>query len=89
MVKPIIGWTRKGDEYRIIGGKSYVKEDGCYLIILSRVSGIYELWKLPAKDFSVEELMCRFEGPLEGCKKGPFGRKFLEKYGKLISQRRS
>jgi hypothetical protein len=39
MVRPIVGWTAKGDEYRIEGGKSYIK-DGCYNITLHRMNGI-------------------------------------------------
>lgn len=88
VVRPITGWTKRGDEYHIMGGKSYRKEDGCYTVSLSRVDGIHEIWKIPANDLSIEELPCRLEGPLEACRTGPFGRKFLEKYGKLVSQRR-
>ena len=88
MVRPIIGWTRRGDEYWIVGGKSYIKGDCCYEIALWRVDGIYEIWKISAEDLPIEELRRKLEGPLETCKKGPFGRSFLEKYGKLISQRR-
>jgi len=87
MVRPIVGWTAKGDEYRIEGGKSYIK-DGCYNITLHRMNGIYEIWKVPAKDFDIEKLRCMLEGPLEACKKGPFGREFLKKFGKLIHERR-
>jgi hypothetical protein len=86
MVTPIIGWTRRGDNYHIPvhKRKSYVQEDGCYLVSLTTVDRIHELWKIPAENLSIEELKCRLEGPLEKCKKGPFGRKFLEKYGRLI-----
>lgn len=88
VVRPIIGWTRKGDEYRIVGGTSYVKVDGCYEIILSSVDRVHEIWSVPAKDLTIEELRCRLEGPLEACKRGLFGRRFLKKYERLHSQRR-
>jgi hypothetical protein len=88
MVKRINGWTARGDEYGIEGGQSYIKENDCYHVILNTVDRMKEIWNIPAKDWSIEELMCRLEGPKEACKKGPFGRKFLEKYGKLLFQSR-
>jgi hypothetical protein len=42
MVKPIGGWTAEGDQYDIVGGKDYVKEDGCYFVRLSRTNRILE-----------------------------------------------
>jgi len=89
MAKPKIGWTKKGDEYRIVGGQSYVKEDGCYQITLRRVDRTYEVWKISAEVLGVDELMRRLEGPFRIGEKGPFGRKFLEKHGEPVSQRRS
>ena len=86
MVKPIIGWTKRGDEYRIVGGGSYIKEDGCYLIEFIRMDRIGELWKVPSKDISLELLKQKLEGPYRRGERGPFGRKFLEKYGKLIPE---
>lgn len=88
MVKRINGWTARGDEYGIVGGGSYIKGNDCYSVVLYTVGRMDEIWSVPAKDWSIEELMCRLEGPKEACKKGPFGRKFLEKYGKLVSQTR-
>jgi hypothetical protein len=88
MVRRINGWTERGDEYGIEGGKSYIKEDGCYRVILYTVNRMNELWKVPEKALSVEQLVHKLEGPLETDKIGPFGRAFLEKNGKLVSQSR-
>ena len=85
MVTPIIGWTKRGDKYRIVGGSSYIKEDGCYLIEFIRIDRIRELWKVPSNDISLELLKQKLEGPYRAGERGPFGRKFLEKYGKLIT----
>ena len=87
MVKPIIGWTKRGDEYRIVGGRSYIKEDGCYLIEFVRVDGIREIWKVPLKDISLQLLRQKLEGPFDVKERGTLGKKFLEKYGKLVSSR--
>jgi hypothetical protein len=88
MVRPIVGWTERGDEYRIVGGGSYIKEDGCYQVLLTTVDRIYEFWTVSAKDLSVEKMEHKLQGPLEVDKVGPFGRKFLQKYGILVSQTR-
>lgn len=88
VVKPITGWTRRGDEYRIEGGRSYIKEDACYHIVFIRIDRIREIWNVPSKGISLELLMQKLEGPYSGGESGPFGRKFLEKYGKLILSRR-
>ena len=88
MVRRINGWTERGDEYGIEGGKSYIKEDGFYRVILYTVDRINELWKVPANNLSLETLKLKLEGPLEACKVGPFGREFLEKNGSLVGQSR-
>ena len=104
-VGPIIRYTAKGEEYRIVGGKSYIKEDGCYLVTLTRVdTNLYEVWKVPAKiegrDLSVSQLDVILGGPwpdgvgpygkIDFEWKGPWGRKFLKKYGNhpLVVHRR-
>lgn len=81
MVRRINGWTENGDEYGIVGGESYVKEDGCYFVILARTNRVLEDYKVPSKDLTVEELKRRLEGPFED-DKGLFGREFLKKFGK-------
>jgi hypothetical protein len=86
IVKRINGWTERGDEYGIEGGKGYVKDDDCYCVVFDTVDRIHEIWKVPAKDLSVEQLVLKLEGPLEADKIGPFGRTFLEKIGKLVFQ---
>ena len=78
MVKPIIGWTKRGDEYIITGGKSYIKEDGCYLIRFTTIDRVKEVWKVPSKDVNLEQLMQKLEGPFKVGERGLFGRKFLE-----------
>ena len=88
MVKPIIGWTKRGDEYIITGGKSYIKEDGCYLIRFTTIDRVKEVWKVPSKDINLERLMQKLEGPFKVGERGLFGRKFLEKYGKLVFHQR-
>ena len=86
MVKGFGGWTAKGDSYWIYGGKSYIKENGCYDVTFDSVSRIHELWRIPAKDLTIEELKRKLEGPFEIGDKGPFGRDFLDKYGQRIGQ---
>lgn len=81
VAKRINGWTAKGDEYGIEGGQSYIKENGCYHIIFDTTNRVHELWAIPAKDLSLEELIHKLEGPFEKQEKGPFGRNFLEEYG--------
>jgi hypothetical protein len=88
IVRRINGWTERGDEYGIEGGKGYVKDGDCYHVVFDTVGRIHEFWKVPAKDLDIEQLELKFQGPLEADKIGPFGRAFLEKYGKLIFQSR-
>jgi hypothetical protein len=83
MVKGFGGWTAKGDSYWIVGGKSYIKENGCYDVVFDSVSRVHELWRIPAKDLTIEELKLKLEGLSA---KGPFGRNFLVKYGERIGQ---
>jgi len=98
-VRPISGWTADGDNYHIVGGKSYVKEDGCYWIRLKRRdTNLLEDWRLPAKiegrDLDVDALVEVLGGPWpEGVGphgklkfewNGPWGREFLRKYGTLV-----
>ena len=45
----------------------------------ARARATHEIWKVPAKDLSVEQLVLKLEGPLEADKIGPFGGTFLEK----------
>lgn len=82
MVRPIIGWTRRGDKYRIVGGKSYIKFDNCYDVILYEMNRIRRDYRVPAKDLSIEELIQKLEGPFNKNDKGPFGKAVLEKFGK-------
>jgi hypothetical protein len=82
------GWTEAGDDYGIEGGKDYVKENGCYHIILNTVNRLHELWEVPARGLSVEQLEHKLQGPLEVDNIGPFGREFLKANGKLIFQSR-
>jgi hypothetical protein len=88
MVKRRNGWTERGDDYGIEGGKDYVKDDGCYHIIFNTVERLHELWAVPATGLSVDQLELKLQGPLETDKIGPFGRDFLNKNGKLIFQSR-
>ena len=76
------GFTKKGDNYTFYSEES----DGCYRVQLITVSNLKEIWTVLAKDWIPEILECQLQGPMEKCKKGPFGRKFLEKQGKLIFQ---
>ena len=85
MVRPISGNTENGDKYRIIGGKSYVKNDSCYELIFYRISvRIREGWSIPAKNLSVEDLEHKLQGPLELYDKikPPYGREFLVEIAK-------
>ena len=85
MVRQKKGITKKGDEYRIVGGKSYVKEDGCYRITLLRFNGVREHWCVPSEKLTIEDLIRRLEGTYG---KGSSGRRFLKKYGKPRVPRR-
>jgi len=62
MVERINGGTKRGDKYGIVGGKSYVKENDCYQVVFNTVNGIHQIWGIPAKDLSIEELIRRLEG---------------------------
>jgi hypothetical protein len=88
LVKRRNGWTERGDDYGIEGGRHYVKDDCCYHIILNTVEKVHELWAVPATGLSVDELELKLQGPLEADKFGPFGRDFLKKIGKLGFQSR-
>lgn len=78
MVRPITGWTANGEEYRIIGGYNYIKENNCYQIIFYRKDKIEELWDVPATNLTIEDLQHRLQGPLEIYDTGPpYGRAFL------------
>jgi hypothetical protein len=82
MVRPKSGWTERGDNYRIVGGKSCIKEDNCYEVILYGIDRIENDYRVPAKDLSIEELIRKLEGPFNENDKGPFGKAFLDKFGK-------
>ena len=87
MVKPRSGWTEKGDEYRIVGGKSYVKEehDGSYYIILyEKANRIRRDYAVPAKDLTIDDLVKKLEGPFNKTEDGSFGKDFLDKFGKPL-----
>ena len=86
MVQRRNGWTARGDEYGIVGGQSYVKDNGCYQVVFDTVTRIHTIWEIPAKDLSIEELVRKLEGPFEKGEKGSFGLNFLEKYGRRIGQ---
>ncbi len=78
------GWTAKGDRFDIYSAES----DGSYRVQLITFNNLKEIWKVPEKDINPETLLCLLQGPLEACKKGPFGRKYLVKHGHLILQLR-
>ena len=79
MVRPISGCTENGDKYRIVGGKSYVKENNCYDLIYYRMADrIEEIWNIPSNNLSISDLEHKLQGPLEIYgDKPPYGREFL------------
>lgn len=83
MVRPISGCTANGDKYRIVGGKSYIKENNCYDLIFYRMADcIREFWDIPAKDLNIDDFQHKLQGPLEIYgDKPPYGRKFLIQKG--------
>ena len=85
--------------YHIVGGKNYVKENGCYYVSLRREdTNLVEDWNVPAKiqevELDVGMLETILQGPFQDNVgpygeikmdwKGPWGREFLHKYGKHV-----
>jgi hypothetical protein len=87
MVKPVIVWTAKGEEYHIIGGEDYIK-NGCYLIRLTATDRILEDWSVPIEDLSLGKLRGKLQSLLKAYREGPFERKFLQNKGTLTHQTR-
>jgi hypothetical protein len=84
MVRPISGSTEKGDKYRIVGGKSYLKSGNYYELIFYRIADrLSEGWKIPAENLSIDKLEHKLKGPLPLYEdKPPYGREFLLELGK-------